>query len=182
MDKRTKKGIIRPDNPVKQVSLVPKKLNAITFLASFLGIGFMPFMPGTWGSLAAYGLYLLIPAAWLIGSGLWISLPVFLLICLFSVYISSKAEKTLGQDNGSIVIDEVCGFYLAVLFLPKSWLIGFYGFVLFRVFDIAKPFPVNRSQKLPRGWGVVTDDLIAGIYANLMLQLLTRIYPKFFGL
>ena len=159
-----------------------KKLNPITFLASFLGIGFMPFMPGTWGSLAAYGVYFLVPPSWLMGSGLWLSFPVFMVFCLISVYISSKAEQTLGQDNGSIVIDEVCGFFLAVLFLPKSWLIGLYGFVLFRVFDIAKPFPINRSQKLPRGWGVVIDDLLAGLYANIVLQILTRIYPKFFGI
>lgn len=159
-----------------------KKLNPHTFLASFLGVGFMPFMPGTWGSLAAFGLYFLVPESWLLGSGLWFSLPGFLAFCLFAVYVSTQAEKTLGHDNGSIVIDEVCGYYLAVLFLPKSWLIGLYGLVLFRVFDIAKPFPVNRSQKLPRGWGVVIDDLIAGIYANILLQILTKVYPRFFGL
>ncbi len=161
---------------------MPKKLNLHTFLASFLGVGFLPFMPGTWGSLVAFGLYFLVPESWLWGSGLWFSFPIFLVFCLLSVYISSQAEKTLGRDHGSIVIDEVCGFFLAVLFLPKSWLIGLYGFVFFRVFDIAKPFPINRSQQLPRGWGVVTDDLIAGLFANILLQLIIRIYPKFFGL
>jgi len=71
---------------------------------------------------------------------------------------------------------------VATLFLPQSWLIGLYALVLFRVFDIAKPFPVNRAQKLPAGWGVVMDDLLAGVYANLSLRLLILIYPSFFGL
>ncbi len=158
------------------------KLNPYTFFATFFGIGFLPGMPGTWGSLAAFGLYFLLPATALIGSGLWFSVPLFVLFCLFAVWVSTQAEKTLGHDHGSIVIDEVCGYYLSVFLLPHSWLIGLYGLVLFRVFDIAKPFPVNRSQNLPRGWGVVTDDLIAGLYANILLQILLKIYPKFFGL
>lgn len=157
-------------------------LDPYTFLASFLGIGFLPGMPGTWGSIAAFGLYLLIPEGAFLGNGLLYSLPVFIAFCLISVYLSTKAEKRLGHDSGHIVIDEVCGYFLSVMFLPQTWLIGIYAFVLFRVFDIAKPFPANRSQNLPRGWGVVIDDLIAGIYANILLQIIIKIYPKFFGL
>lgn len=159
-----------------------KKLNLHTFLATFFGIGFMPKMPGTWGSLAAYGFYLLLPAAWFMGYNLLLSLPLFLLFCLFSVFVSGKAEATLGHDSGHIVIDEVCGYFVSVMWLPHSWLIGLYGFILFRVFDIAKPFPINRSQRLPRGWGVVADDILAGIYASVLLLILLKIYPKFFGL
>jgi phosphatidylglycerophosphatase A len=80
------------------------------------------------------------------------------------------------------VIDEVCGYFVAVMFLPKSLLIGVYAFVLFRVFDIAKPFPISRSQNLPKGWGVVVDDILAGFYANVLTQIIIKIYPKFFGL
>jgi len=159
-----------------------KKLNINTFLATFFGIGFLPKMPGTWGSLAAFGLYLLIPASFFLGFNLIFSLPVLLLFCLLAVFVSSKAEEILGHDSGHIVIDEVSGYFVSVMFLPHNWLIGLYGFILFRVFDIAKPFPINHLQKLPRGWGVVADDILAGVYACILLQLLIRIYPKFFGL
>lgn len=159
-----------------------RKINAYTFLASFFGIGFLPKMPGTWGSLAAFGLYLL----WLLsGLSLPASLPYFTLMAalfLASVWVSGKAEETLGHDSPHIVIDEVCGYIISVLFFTPGWLIGLYGFALFRVFDIAKPWPVSVSQKLPKGWGVVMDDLLAGVYANIVLRLIILIYPKFFGL
>jgi len=68
-----------------------------------------------------------------------------------------------------------------VLLLPKSLLLAIYAFVLFRVFDIAKPFPINVSQRLRGGWGIVVDDLIAGVYANLVIQLIRILKPSFFG-
>lgn len=151
-------------------------------MASFFGIGFLPGMPGTWGSLAAFGLYMLLPKGAFTGFGLVLSIPAFIVLYLISVYVSSQAELKLGHDAGQIVIDEVCGYFVAVMLLPQSWLIGLYAFVLFRVFDIAKPFPISRSQNLPKGWGVVTDDVIAGIFANVLLQIMIIIYPKFFGL
>ncbi|MEN6445982.1 MAG: phosphatidylglycerophosphatase A [Candidatus Cloacimonas sp.] len=160
----------------------PQKLNFYTFTASLFGIGFVPLMPGTIGSLAALGIYLLINGEPFMGKTLFITLPILLVFCLLAVFLSSKAEKTLGRDNGAIVIDEVCGYFVSVLLLPKSWLIGLYAFALFRVFDIAKPFPIMKSQKLPTGWGVVIDDIIAGIYANIIIQILIKIYPRFFGL
>lgn len=153
-----------------------------TFIATFFGIGYLPKMPGTWGSIAAFGLYLLIPASAFSGSGLLITLPLFSVFCLLSVFVSSQAELILGHDSSHIVIDEVCGYFLAVMFMPHSWLVGLYALVFFRVFDIAKPFPVGVSQKLPRGWGVVTDDILAGVYANILTQVLIKIYPRFFGL
>ncbi|PKN72940.1 MAG: phosphatidylglycerophosphatase A [Candidatus Cloacimonetes bacterium HGW-Cloacimonetes-3] len=153
-----------------------------SFLASFFGIGFLPKMPGTWGSAAAFGLYLLLPATAFSGAGLLYTLPIFAIFCLFAVYVSGKAELKLGHDSGHIVIDEVCGYFVAVMFLPQTLLVGLYAFLFFRVFDIAKPFPISRSQKLPKGWGVVVDDLLAGLFANVLTQIIIRIYPKFFGL
>lgn len=157
-----------------------KKITFSTFFASLFLIGFIPFAPGTFGSLAAYGLYLLLPAWLWEGTALYI-LP--LLIAVLSgvgVAICTKAEDILGKDHGSIVLDELLGYFVATLFLPHNWLIGLYAFILFRVFDIAKPFPIYRSQKLPGGWGVIVDDLLAGLYANILLQILILIYPKFF--
>jgi phosphatidylglycerophosphatase A len=92
-----------------------------------------------------------------------------------SVPIISAAEKHLGHDNGKIVLDEFWGYMLAVWFLPKNLVVIIGAFVLFRVFDIAKPGPVNRIQSLPGGWGVMADDLLAGLFANGILQIVTRI-------
>lgn len=157
-----------------------ERLKAVNLLASLFGAGYIPFMPGTFGSIAAYAVYLLLPNALYEGVAMWYSLAGLAFISFIAVYISGKAEKDLGADAPQIVIDELCGFFVATLFLPKSWLIGLYALVLFRVFDIAKPFPINRSQKLAGGWGVVIDDLLAGIYANVLLQIIIRIYPGFF--
>lgn len=153
-----------------------------TFIATFFGIGFLPKMPGTWGSLAALGLYLMLPAALFMGKTLLLSIPLLIVLCLVSVYFSGKAEKYLGHDSPHIVIDEVCGYFVAVMFLPHNWLIGVYAFVFFRVFDIAKPYPIGKSQNIPRGWGVVIDDVLAGVLANILTQILIKIYPGFFGL
>ena len=159
-----------------------RQLNFNTVLASLFGIGFIPFAPGTFGSLAAFGIYLLLPGSCYAGAGLYIFPFVILLPALLSVRLCHKAETVLGEDAGSIVLDEFWGYFVATLFLPHSWLIGIYAFVLFRVFDIAKPFPIYRSQRLKRGWGVIVDDLLAGLYANIIIQILIRIYPVFFGI
>jgi phosphatidylglycerophosphatase A len=159
-----------------------RQLNFNTVLASLFGIGFIPFAPGTFGSLAAFGIYLLLPGSCYAGAGLYIFPFVILLPALLSVKLCHKAETVLGEDAGSIVLDEFWGYFVATLFLPHSWLIGIYAFVLFRVFDIAKPFPIYRSQRLKRGWGVIVDDLLAGLYANIIIQILIRIYPVFFGI
>ncbi len=157
-----------------------KKLTFSTFIASLFLIGFIPFAPGTFGTLASYGIYLLLPA-WLYDGTCPYLMPMLIVaLALLAVVICKKAEDILGEDHGSIVLDELLGYFVATLFLPHNWLIGLYAFILFRVFDIAKPFPINRSQKLPGGWGVVVDDLLAGVYANVILQILILIYPKFF--
>jgi phosphatidylglycerophosphatase A len=159
-----------------------KKLNIWTFLGTFFGVGFIPKAPGTFGSLAAYGIYLLLPSICFEPiNRLWylLALAAFSLI---AVLISDRSERTLGHDAGAIVVDEVAGYFLSVAFLPKTWLVGLYAFVLFRVFDIAKPFPISRSQRLKGGWGVVIDDLLAGVYAIILLLIINSIYPKFFGI
>ncbi len=157
------------------------RLTVSTFLASLLGTGFLPFMPGTFGTFFAAGVYFLLPAE-LFDQAFWLWYAVALAaFTLISVILSSQAEKHLGHDAPQIVIDEMCGFLVSVLFLPRTLMIGIYGVVLFRVFDIVKPFPVSTAQKLPRGWGVVADDLMAGIYANVLIRLLLHFFPKFFG-
>ena len=158
------------------------KYNLYTIPATMFGIGFIPFMPGTFGTLAALGIYLLLPAQLFASVNvIWYGLGL-LAFSMIAVLVSTQAEKTLGHDAGSIVIDEVAGYLLSVMLMPHNWLVGIYAFALFRVFDIAKPWPINRSQKLPQGWGVVVDDLLAGVYTLIILQILLKIYPKFFGI
>jgi phosphatidylglycerophosphatase A len=159
-----------------------RALNPSVLIASVFGAGFAPFAPGTFGTLAAALIYLLLPSAWFAPACPW-PVPIALGgLFLFGVAVSTMAEKKLSPDDPRIVIDEFVGFYIAVLLLPKTLMVALYGFVLFRVFDIAKPFPINRSQRLPGGWGVMVDDLIAGIYANLIIRIMLKLAPRFFGL
>ncbi|MDI3503285.1 MAG: phosphatidylglycerophosphatase [Candidatus Cloacimonadota bacterium] len=159
-----------------------QKLTFSTFCASLLMIGFIPLAPGTFGSLAGYGIYMLLPN-WLYDGSCPLVLPMLILgFALAAVVLCTKAEDILGHDSKAIVLDEFLGYFVATLFLPHSWLIGLYAFILFRVFDIAKPFPIYRSQQITGGWGVVIDDLLAGIYANVLLQIVIRVFPRFFGI
>jgi phosphatidylglycerophosphatase A len=94
----------------------------------------------------------------------------FVVVTVAGVWASQKAERVIGRkDPGAIVIDEVAGMTLSVLLLPLTPLVLGAAFVLFRVFDIWKPFPAGWSQRLPGGLGVMTDDLIAGVYALAIL-------------
>lgn len=97
-------------------------INPINFIASLAGSGFLPKAPGTWGSLFSLAIYLLLPAAWFELPAHFIFTGALLIICFFSVWISTLAEKNLGHDAPQIVIDEFCGFFVSVLFcLKASW-------------------------------------------------------------
>jgi len=142
-----------------------------TWVACGFGLGFAPLAPGTIATLAFGLLYCCLPAilgipavsvpAGAIGAAVLIGL---------GVPLCTAAEKQLGHDAGPIVWDEFAGFAVAVLALPMQGLTIAGAIVLFRLFDILKPWPVNRLQNLKRGWGVVFDDVAAGIYTNLVLQ------------
>ncbi len=143
----------------------------IMALATGLYTGKIGKAPGTWGSLAA-----ILP--WLLLRDL--SLPVYLLLlaALFIVgfFVSGSAEKILDMpDSGCIVIDEILGMFITLAVAPPhpaAWLIGF---VLFRIFDICKPFPVSWfDQHIHGGIGIMMDDVVAGLYALLCLQLIWR--------
>ena len=126
----------------------------------------MPKAPGTFGSLFGLLFITLLPLG---GT----KLLVFILL-LFSLgtWASDEAERSLGKDSGHIVIDEFCGYLIAVLFMPKTIVYLFAAFVLFRLFDIFKPFPIRNIEKsVPGGAGVMLDDVMAGIYANACIQL-----------
>lgn len=138
-------------------------------LATVFGVGEISKAPGTWGTLAAIPLaYVLIS----IGS-FWQMGWTFVLI-LISV-ISAEAYERFHQthDSSKIVIDEVVGFLVTMMWVPLTWQAFLVGFILFRFFDILKPFPISWVDKKAKGGvGVVADDLLAGIFSNILLQIL----------
>jgi len=149
---------------------VSKKLKS--FVASFACVGFLPGAPGTWGSVAAY---LAFEAAGRpLGLGGWAALGGILLVGCWS---ASGAKEVFGShDPAAVVIDEVAGMWLAFLVAGSQalWALGA-AFVLFRIFDIAKPFPVCRLEKIG-GWaGIMADDLMAGALAGALVRLLIHI-------
>ncbi len=130
--------------------------------------GYAPKAPGTAGSLFGLFLYWAIPGSKSVYSLIGIALLFFM-----GVWAAYQVEKeTKVHDNQIIVIDEIVGMLITVALFGKSliWLVV--GFLLFRLFDILKPFPVKASEKLPHGWGVMMDDVVAGIYSALCLRLI----------
>lgn len=92
-------------------------------------------------------------------------------IIVIGIWMSDVVEKDWGKDSSRVVIDEVAGMCVSLLFIPASWLWVTAALVLFRFFDIVKPLYIRKAESLPAGWGVMTDDLLAGVYTNLLLQL-----------
>lgn len=143
----------------------------IVIFAGWFGTGFFPVASGTVGTLGAIPLYLLLAN---------LSLPLYLLtltaFILFSCWVSGQAEVVFGeQDSGKIVIDEVAGFLVTMTAVPLSWQGVAAGFLLFRFFDIAKIPPARFfDRRVKNGYGVVLDDVVAGIYACISLHLLAR--------
>jgi phosphatidylglycerophosphatase A len=145
----------------------------ILFLATGLGVGYSPITPGTAGTLIAIPVYFFLST---------IPLPLYeiTLIGFFflSVWISENAEVYFKRkDDGRIVIDEMMGFFITMLWVPKTARFIVIGFFLFRFFDILKPFPIHRlEKKMKGGFGVVLDDVLAGIYANIVLQIISSCF------
>ncbi|MAF47716.1 MAG: phosphatidylglycerophosphatase A [Rhodospirillales bacterium] len=139
-------------------------------IAVFFGAGLLPKAPGTWGSLAA------LPLAWLIhgwGGAPWLAGATAVLF-IIGVWASSVHGRRLGRDDpGEIVVDEVAGQWLTLLVVPADLLLYALGFVLFRFFDIVKPWPVSwADRRIKGGVGIMFDDILAGVYAALGLLLL----------
>lgn len=137
-------------------------------VATLGGVGWLPFAPGTWGSLAV------LPLWWFIRPrGLGVYSLLVLALTLAGLWSAGSAAETLGRrDHPAIVIDEAAGQLLALAWLAPSWPAGLLGFLLFRVLDILKPWPLKALEHLPGGFGVMADDLAAGLLAGLAARLL----------
>jgi len=148
------------------------KERIILWLASGLGLGLAPIAPGTFGTLLGVGIY------YLIGSiSVWIYLLVLASIFVLAVWLSNQAEQILlTRDPQLVTIDEVVGYLITMLSFPVQGKWIFLGFLLFRIFDIAKIYPASYFDRMgKRGLAVVMDDVVAGIYANLSLQVIRLI-------
>ncbi len=139
---------------------------AARIIATGLFTGYFPIAPGTAGS--ALGLAIFFISG--VGST-YFFIPLIILTFFIGVITSSILEKSLGSDPSVVVIDEIVGMWISLLFLPSNLIIMISAFLLFRIFDIVKPFPCRKAETLKLGWGIMVDDVIAGIYANLLLQI-----------
>ena len=140
-------------------------MNMWQFAATFFYLGKLPFSPGSWGSLGALLLWLLLPVTFSI------HFSVIIILFVLGVYSSNKmAEDLADHDPSEVVIDEAVGMGISLFMLPHSFELYLLAFIFFRVFDIFKPSFIYHIQNLPGGWGIMMDDVLAGIITWLICQ------------
>jgi phosphatidylglycerophosphatase A len=200
--KETSDSLSHPVVETPHIAVAPSRRTAADYLALALatcGVGFVPVAPGTWGSALGVGVFAAL--AWVFQSALGraasgdapvsgfavqsafttLLLLVIVAVSLGGTWAATRCEKLLRRkDPGVVVVDEVAGQLITFLFVPWS-LVGrawpvVVGFLAFRVFDIWKPYPINRLEALESGLGVMADDVLAGAYAATLVSLLTSIY------
>ena len=155
-----------------------QKLRMVRWLTRFLATGFFsgtsPIVPGTAGSLVGLALYAI---PWLDDL---VKFSMLLVVTFFvGVWTSAQLERELGDDPQVVVIDEIIGMWISLLFLPRILWVAAVAFVLFRIFDTFKPFPARNAERLKGGWGIMLDDVVAGIYANLGTFIIYRIVHSY---
>jgi len=147
-------------------------------VATGLGAGYAPWIPGTFGSLVGVAL------AWTLAlGGAPATVAGFCAVTAAGVWAAGHAERILAKhDPGAVVVDEIAGQILTLAFLPLTPRVLVLGFVLFRILDVWKPFPARRLESLPGGSGIMADDLMVGLYANVLLQGAAYFLPGFLGM
>jgi len=141
----------------------------IPLLSTVFGVGYLPLMPGTFGSIAGLLLYQAVRG------NFWIYGAAILFTGGTGFFTAGEAEKAFGKkDPRCVVIDEVAGMLVCFLFVPYSFTTMLIGFFFFRLLDTLKPFPAARLQDLHGSVGIMSDDLVAGVYTNIMLQVVVR--------
>ena len=130
-------------------------------------IGFIPWVPATWASAV------LAAVAWWLRPGCATVAVSTAVLFVIGGFAASTAERLLAiEDPRNVVIDEVAGQWLTFVFISAlNWKLALAGFLLFRIFDISKPFPIRRLERWPAGWGIMSDDILAGLYAAIVLFL-----------
>lgn|GEM_PF-218673 len=166
--RKTKGDLDQSPSDFSPASKKPLKNHVIEMLATGFYFGRMPFMPGTWGTL--WGIPLVF---FLFRAGPIVYMGVTLVFLLVSIFIAEAYEKIYhSHDPKEIVIDEIVGFAITMTWLPMTWQALLAGFIAFRFFDILKPFPISYiDRKVEGGLGTVLDDAVAGVFANIILQI-----------
>ena len=144
--------------------------------ATFLGIGYLRPGPGTWASAETTVLWYLAASRLPASSHAIVAVAVVVAVCAIGIPASTIVERESGRhDPGFVVIDEVAGQMLAFVAVPLRWKTLLASFILFRVFDVIKPPPVRKLERLGGGTGIVLDDIGAGLYALIVVQVLLRL-------
>ena len=147
-----------------------------TLVATFFGIGHLHPGPGTWGSAATVFLWALLAHFLPVNAQAPTVIALAIVITLVGIPAATRVARAAGKkDPQFVVIDEVAGQLIALIAAPLKWKTFLAGFILFRAFDIIKPPPVRQLEKLPEGTGIVLDDVAAGLYALVVMQLLSRL-------
>ena len=148
-----------------------------SLVATFFGIGRLKPGPGTWGSVATVLLWALAMQPVPPDFRLWATLAAAAVVTLVGIPAATRVARASSvKDPQFVVIDEVAGQLVALIGVPLDWKTFLAGLILFRVFDILKPPPVRQLERLPEGFGIVVDDLAAGLYALLIMHLLLRFH------
>lgn len=148
-------------------------------ICTFGGIGYSPVAPGTAGSLAGLVLYGIFRRA---GVTAPVEAAIIVALVLAGAWSGTIAERHFGTTDPSAgVIDEVAGMLVTLFWLPVSWPLAVAGFLVFRLLDVIKPFPARRFEALHGGWGMMADDLMAAVYANIVLRGLLAVAPRVFS-
>jgi phosphatidylglycerophosphatase A len=150
----------------------------IKFTVTFIGVGYLPFMPGTFASLSG------IIIVYILRGRLDAYIGVTAILLSLGLFLGREAEKIFKRkDPPQVVIDEVAGMLISLAFLPLSGILAITGFLLFRILDTLKPFPAGRIQGLHGGMGIMADDIVAGFYTNIILQAVVRLtyFPALAG-
>jgi phosphatidylglycerophosphatase A len=159
------------------VASAARPSRALDFCARLVATGFFsglsPFAPGTAGS--AVGLLLFFPLSW---ASPWVQIGICSALFFVGVFAAGHVARRVGlEDPGIVVVDEVLGMWLSILGLPFTPVVAVLGFLLFRILDVVKPYPAASLEHLPGGWGIMADDVAAGLYANLLLRVLLLVWP-----
>ena len=138
-------------------------------IATVCGIGYVGKGGGTIAAIVCCIIWLLMPD----GENLYLcQVLITLLLIVLGIWSANVVDEIWGKDSSKVVIDEVAGMMITLIFLPVKLKYVITGLVLFRFFDIAKPFFIRKMETLPKGWGVMADDVLAGMYAHLLLSLI----------
>jgi phosphatidylglycerophosphatase A len=137
-------------------------------IASVLGIGYVGKGGGTIAALLYCIIWLLLPATY--SDSAW-QMVITIFIIVAGIICGNEVDKEWGKDSSKVVIDEVAGMAIALLFVPHQLVYACIALALFRFFDIVKPLGIKRLEKWPGGWGVMADDILAGVYALILIQL-----------